>query len=173
MSRTEIVKCCGEDGRLLIPKYMRDALHFGDSEPLCLRLDKGCLVLEKYRTMENLESVCSSYLQAFRKVCRCPIVICSTEYVITSRGISVSSSQLLSEKLREHIRDGTAYTFSEAEHISLFKDSGHRIDCIFPVMEEKRSVGAVLLLRCHNVQPSEQLCAGFLAEILSEQLKNQ
>ena len=51
MSRTEIVKCCGEDGRLLIPKYMRDALHFGDSEPLCLRLDKGCLVLEKYRTM--------------------------------------------------------------------------------------------------------------------------
>lgn len=173
MNRTEIVKCCGEDGRLLIPKYMRDALHFGDSEPLCLRLDKGCLVLEKYRTMENLESVCRSYLQAFHRMCSCPIVICSTEYAIASRGISVSSSRLLSEKLREHIREGTAYTFSEAEHISLFKDSGHRIDCIFPVMEEKRPVGAVLLLHYRSVQLSEQLCAKLLAEILSEQLKNQ
>lgn len=173
MSKTEIVKCCGEDGRLLIPKYMRDALHFGDSEPLCLKLDKGCLILEKYRTMENLESICRSYLQAFRKVCDCPVVICSAEHVITSRGISVSSSQLLSEKLREYIREGTAYTFSEAEHISLFQGSGHRIDCIFPVMEEKRPIGAVLLLRYRNVQPPEQLCAGFLAEILSDQLKNQ
>lgn len=62
---------------------------------------------------------------------------------------------------------------SGSSYISLFKDSGHRVDCIFPVMEEKRPVGAVLLLRCHSVQPSEQLCAGFLAEILSEQLKNQ
>ena len=81
MSRTEIVKCCGEDGRLLIPKYMRDALHFGDSEPLCLRLDKGCLVLEKYRTMENLESVCSSYLQAFRN--------CNTKGVNTQKHKSI------------------------------------------------------------------------------------
>ena len=173
MSRTEIVKCCGEDGRILIPKYMREALHFGDSEPLCLRLDKGCLVLEKYRTMETLESLCSSFLQAFRKVCDCPVVICSAEHVITSRGISVSSSQLLSEKLQKYIQEGTPYTFSEAEHISLFKDCGHRVDCIFPIMEEKRPVGAVLLLHYRTVQPSEQLCAGFLAEILSEQLKNQ
>lgn len=173
MSKAEIVKCCSPDGRIQIPKYMREALNIQDSEPLILKVDGRCLTMEKYQEMETLESLCRFYLQAFAKSCGCPVVICNTEHVLISRGIPLSSAPLLSKKLRENIRSNTSYTFDEREPLDLFGDNKYRIDTLFPITSSKGPTGAVLLLHYRNVPPSEQVCAKLLADIISEHIINQ
>lgn len=173
MSKTEIIKCCSPDGRIQIPKYMRDALNIQDSEPLILKVDGQCLTMEKYQEMETLESLCRFYLQAFAKNCGCPVAICNTEHVLISRGIPLSSTPLLSKKLRESIQNNTSYTFDAKEPLDLFGDTKYRIDTLFPISGFKGPVGAVLLLHYRNVQSSERICAKFLADIISEHIINQ
>lgn len=173
MSKTEIVKCCSPDGRILIPKYMREALDIQDSEPLILKVEGRCLTMEKYQEMETLESLCRFYLQAFAKSCGCPVVICNKEHVLVSRGIPLSSTPLLSKKLRENIQNSASYTFDTKEPLDLFGDKKHLVDTMFPIQNSKGSVGAVLLLHYRNVQSSEQVCAKLLADIISEHIINQ
>ncbi len=172
MSQKEIIKYCGTDGRLLIPKSMREALHFQGHEPLSLKLSGDCLVLEKYRTMENLGNLCQTYLKAFRKISACPIIICDTERIISTRGISFPSSYHLSDSLLKHLQEGISYTFSDKDSFLLFADKKLIVDCVFPIQDNHRPTGGVILLHLRDVILSEQLCAQFLAEILSEQLKN-
>lgn len=173
MGKTETVKCCSPDGRIRIPKGMREILGITGSEPLIFRTNGKSLILEKYQELETLEGVCSLYLRAFANNCRCPAIICNTEHILASRGVPLSTAQTLSAKIRQYILKADVYRFDETEWLDLFGDSKYRVDSLFPIQGNNGPAGAVLLLHYRDITQSEQLCAALLADIVSEQIKNQ
>ena len=157
-------------GRVVLPKEMRHILHIKDEDPLELFLTDNGIFLKKYQPIRTIDTLCGNYLTALSKNCKVACAITNTDYVIASKGISLSTEQLLSEKVRNHISNLKAYEYSEEEPVSLFADGSYPIDALYPIGTHDTPAGAVILLHYRNTSMEEKCCGKLTATLLTELL---
>ena len=159
-------------GRVVLPKEMRHILHIKDEDPLELFLTDTGIFIKKYQPIRTIDFLCGNYLAALSKNCKVACAITNTDYVIASKGISLSTEQLLSEKVRNHISNLKAYEYSEDEPISLFADGSYPVDALYPIGTHNTIAGAVILLHYRNTSMEEKCCGKLTASLLTELLNN-
>ena len=54
------------------------------------------------------------------------------------------------------------------DQMSLLEDGSHMVDSLFPVGTKEQPLGAVVLPHYRTVTDTERICAGLLADILTE-----
>lgn len=160
-------------GRIILPKEIRHILNISEGEPLEVSLTGRGIYIEKYQPLQTLDSLCEQYLSVLFKNCSVACAICSGEHVIASRGINLSSEQILSESLRRHIHNLDFYSYSEESPISVFDDGKYLLDTVYPVGTKENPLGAVILLHYRSTTPEERSCAKLTAGILTELTINQ
>lgn len=160
-------------GRIILPKETRQILNIKEGEPLEISLMGHGIYLGKYQQLQNLDFLCEQYLSALSKNCSVACAICSCEHIISSRGISLPSEQILSESLRKIIYNLEAYIYSEESPINVLADDKYLVDTVYPIGTKVQPLGAVILLHYRNTTPEEKICAKLIAGILTELTLNQ
>ena len=129
---TGIVRKLDELGRIVIPKEIRSSLHIKEGDPVAISVSDQTIQLEKFQPLGSIADVSEAFLKAYADTCGGGVcVICSTDYVVAARGISLSERHLLSPVIRDYIRnqklyisgDTNTYTSPEAEPMTLFDDN--------------------------------------------------
>lgn len=86
MKSTGIIRRIDELGRIVIPKEIRKNLRIKNGESLEVFLDDDSIILKKYSQIESLESVSSSYVEAFNHVIKHNILVTDRDKVIAISG---------------------------------------------------------------------------------------
>lgn len=162
-----------ELGRIVVPKEIRRQLNISETDAVEISVSGRCIVIKKYQPLQTLESLCEEYLSALAKSSNVTCAICSTEYVLTSRGINLSSNALLSEKVIEHIRLQDAYNYDEENTLRLFDSQNFLVDALYPIGTKEKPCGAVIFLHYRNTTAVERSCAKLIADMLTKLTINQ
>lgn len=168
-----LVRRVDELGRIVIPKEIRSVLNLQENDPLEISIINRGIYMEKYQTLRTLDTLCEQYLSALFKTCGVACTICSTEHVIASRGIHLSTKQPLAEGLQNRIYRLETYHYSEESLIPLFCDGKYPIDTLYPVGTKERPLGAVILLHYRSTTQEERSCAKLIAGLLTELTMNE
>ena len=75
---------------------------------------------------------------------------------------------MLSQPARNHIQLLEPYLYSPDSQMPLLEDGSHMVDSLFPVGTKEQPFGAVVLPHYRTVTDTERICAGLLADILTE-----
>lgn len=168
-----LVRRIDELGRIVIPKEIRSILSLQENDPLEISIVNRGVYMEKYQTLRTLDVLCEQYLSALSKTCSVACTICSTEHVIASRGIQLSTKQPLAEMLQNRIYCLEPYHYSEELLITLFCDGKYPIDALYPIGTKERPLGAVILLHYRSTTQEERSCAKLIAGLLTELTMNE
>lgn len=160
-------------GRIVLPKEFRQFLSIQEGTALEVSLTGRGIYIEKFHPLNTLHSLCEQYLHSLARNCNVVAAICSTDYVIASRGITLSKDILLSEELQQTINASEAYHYSESSKISLFDNGKYPIDTVYPIGTKTEPLGAVVLLHYRSTTPEEKVCAKLISDILTELITNQ
>lgn len=167
-------------GRIVLPKEYRDILHIHDGDPLTIAISDNTVRMEKYQPLNQLVDVSDAFLKAFATTCgggTC--LICNTERVISTRGVSVSDTQLLSPLVQKYIHEQRLYvsgdpaTAETSDPMTLFGSSSHVIEALYPIGTPGNSLGAVILLQYRRATSLEMVSAKLIATMLTELLSEQ
>lgn len=154
-------------GRIVIPPDIRRELHIELTDPLTISVSRNAIIIEKYQQLLQLKNLCQTYLNAFSAVCSYPCVICSNDYVIASKNISVSEEHPLSPDVRQLIQLQKTYEYSETLPVSLFPSGHFPVGALYPIGTPGNPLGAVILFE-GSVQKKDQLaCGKMLAAIIT------
>lgn len=166
-----IVRHMDDLGRIVVPKEVRKQLGIEAEDAVEISVSGRTIHMRKYQPLQTLETLCRAYLDAFWKSCKAVCLVCSTEKVIATRGMELSTELLLSDEVRNYIKNQKEYQFAETFQISLFENSRYLVDSIYPVGMAGNPMGAVILIHFRDATPVERGCAKYLADILSELIK--
>lgn len=156
-------------GRLVIPKEIRQRLGITEENPVEIYLHNDSILIQKYEMLEH-EKILDICLNAYYKIHGGTCVICSTDKVLQYRGITVSKEFSLSKKVKAYIEKADSYLYEEKNRLQLFemKNQNHIIDTLFPIVLNKKPIGAVILLHHRKLGAVERACANMICIILSE-----
>lgn len=166
--RYGLIRHVDELGRIVVPKEIRKQLNICETDAVEISVSGRCIMVKKYQPLQTLESLCVEYLSALARSSNVACAICSTEYVLTSRGINLSTDVPLSEKVMEHIRQQNAYNYDEENSLSLFDSQNFLVDALYPIGTKEKPCGAVIFLHYRNTTEVEQGCAKLIADMLTE-----
>ena len=96
-------------GRIVLPRQIRDKLGIHPKDSLEIRTNGQTILLKKYEEMQTLLSLCNEYLEAFAKSSSTACAICSTQFVLATRGIALSDNYPLSGPVRKLINELQVY----------------------------------------------------------------
>lgn len=163
-----LIRHVDELGRVVVPKEIRKQLNICETDAVEISVSGRSIVIKKYQPLQTLESLCAEYLSALARSSNVACAICSTEYVLTSRGINLSTDIPLSEKVMEHIRLQIPYSYDEDEVLNLFDHQNFLVDSLYPIGTKEKPCGAVIYLHYRNTTSVEQGCAKLIADMLTE-----
>lgn len=172
-TRYGLIRHVDELGRIVIPKEIRRQLNIRETDAVEISVCDRCIVIQKYQPLQTLKSLCVEYLSALAKSSNVACAICSTEYVLTSRGIQLSTDAPLSEKVMKHIRLQDTYHYDETNPLSLFDSQNFLVDALYPIGTKEKPCGAVIFLHYRNTTDIEQGCAKLIADMLTQLTINQ
>ena len=167
-----LIRHVDELGRIVVPKEIRKQLNISETDAVEINVSGRCIVIKKYQPLQTLESLCGEYLSALAKSSNVACAICSTEYVLTSRGINLSTDALLSEKVMKHIRLQDTYHYEEETPLSLFENQNFLVDALYPIGTKEKPCGAVIFLHYRNTTAVERGQAKLIADMLTELIRN-
>ena len=168
-----LIRHVDELGRIVIPKEIRRQLSISETDAVEISVSGRCIVIKKYQPLQTLESLCDEYLSALANSSNVACAICNTEYVLTSRGINLSSDAPLSKKVMEHIRLQDTYNYDEENALRLFESQNFLVDALYPIGTKEHPCGAVIFLHYRNTTAVERGCAKLIADMLTKLTINQ
>ena len=158
-----LIRHVDELGRIVVPKEIRKQLNISETDAVEISVSGRSIVIKKYQPLQTLESLCGDYLSALAKSSNVTCAVCSTEYVLTSRGISLSTEVLLSEKVMKHIRLQNPYHY----------DENFLVDTLYPIGTREKPCGAVIFLHYRNTTAVERGQAKLIADMLTQLTRNK
>lgn len=168
-----LIRHVDELGRIVVPKEIRKQLNISETDAVEISVSGRSIVIKKYQPLQTLESLCGDYLSALVKSSNVTCAVCSTEYVLTSRGISLSTEVLLSEKVMKHIRLQNPYHYDEKNILNLFESQNFLVDTLYPIGTREKPCGAVIFLHYRNTTAVERGQAKLIADMLTQLTRNK
>lgn len=166
--RPAMIRSIDPQGRIIIPKEIRKTMNLSDGDVLEIRpIDSGIL-LSKY-TMQIRDPDMKKYLDILYSVIRCSAAICSEEFVIATRGISLSEGIAVSTQLAEYIRSQQPMVFQNPVYATDSKK--FPVDTLIPLPATEFSHHSMALLLFRNGQKQitedARLCAKIVASLIA------
>lgn len=166
--RPAMIRSIDSQGRIIIPTEIRKTMHLSDGDALEIRtLDSGIL-LSKY-TAHVRDPDMKKYLDILYSVIRCSAAICSEDYVIATRGISLAEGAAVSAQMGEYVRSGQPKVFDHPVYVT--ESDRFPVDTIIPLPDSAFSYQHMaLLLFCNgreNVTEDTRLCAKIIAALIA------
>ena len=152
-----LIRHVDELGRIVVPKEIRKQLNISETDAVEI----------------SVSGLCGDYLSALAKSSNVTCAVCSTEYVLTSRGISLSTEVLLSEKVMKHIRLQNPYHYDEKNILNLFESQNFLVDTLYPIGTREKPCGAVIFLHYRNTTAVERGQAKLIADMLTQLTRNK
>lgn len=162
-----LIRHVDELGRVVIPKEIRNQLNIHPEDAVEISVSGRSITIKKHQKLHTLESLCEKCLMVLGKSTNASCVICNTEHIVASRGVSISKEPLLSAQIRNMIRNQKIYHYSETETLTLFEDNKFVVDTLYPIGTSPSPMGAVILLHYRDTTQAEQACAKYLADLLT------
>lgn len=131
-------------GRLIIPKSMRQILHWRGGDPILLTLHgRDSLLLHSYPRMLALRPLAADYADAFFATYQAPIAICDRERILVHRGFPLAGQPPISDQVRTLLESDSC----SIEELSPFAvQAGHSpITFTFIPIHKHSTVGGILL----------------------------
>ena len=166
-----LIRHIDELGRVVIPKEIRNQLNIHPEDAVEITVNGRTIAIKKYQKLHTLESLCEQYLSAFGKSTNVSCVICNTEHIVASRGISVSKDALLSARIMDFICSQKNYHYSEEDSLTLFEDGKFLVDTLYPIGTPSTPIGAVILLHYRETTEAERACTKYMADLLTQLTK--
>ena len=163
-----IIRRIDDLGRIVVPREIRRLLHLHEGDAMEISVVENSIRLDKYQPLRFRGALCEPYLAAFCKNFQLACAICDTEHVLASKVTTIPREPMLSQPARNHIQLLEPYLYSPDSQMSLLEDGSHMVDSLFPVGTKEQPLGAVVLPHYRTVTDTERICAGLLADILTE-----
>ena len=160
-------------GRIVLPRQIRDKLGIHPKDSLEIRTNGQTILLKKYEEMQTLLSLCNEYLEAFAKSSSTACAICSTQFVLATRGIALSDNYPLSGPVRKLIKELQVYHYQDTEKIPIFDNSNYYLDSLYPIGTVSKPLGCVVLFHFRPQTKEERACAKYIADILTNMLSKE
>ena len=160
-------------GRIVLPREIRNKLGIHPKDSMEIRTSGQTILLNKYEEMQTLLSLCNGYLEAFAKSSSTACAICSTQFVLAARGISLSDKYPLSGSVRKRITDFQIYHYQATEKIPIFDGSNYYRDSLYPIGTVSKPLGCVVLFHFRPQTPEERACAKYTADILTNMISKE
>ena len=160
-------------GRIVLPREIRNKLGINPKDSMEIRTSGQTILLKKYEEMQTLLSLCNEYLEAFAKSSSTACAICSTQFVLAARGISLSDKYPLSAPVRKLINDLQVYHYQAAEKIPIFDGSNYYLDSLYPIGTVSKPLGCVVLFHFRVQTKEERACAKYIADILTNMISKE
>lgn len=131
-------------GRIVIPKEMRKNLNIDSGDDIEMYIDKGCIILKKFQTIETFDTLAKSYCNTIYNTLCIKCFICSKEKIIASS--HKMPNEQISPALLEIIKKGESVLLEGDKIINLINDS--QISCksqsISPIVSMGNVYGAIV-----------------------------
>lgn len=163
-----IIRRIDDLGRIVVPREIRRLLQIHEGDAMEISVTGNGIRLNRYQPLCFRGALCEPYLTAFCKNFRLACAICDTEHVLASKVTTIPREPMLSQPARNHIQVLEPYLYSPDSQMSLLEDGSHMVDSLFPVGTKEQPLGAVVLPHYRTVTDTERICAGLLADILTE-----
>lgn len=163
-----IIRRFDDLGRIVVPREIRRLLRLNEGDAMEISVAGNSIRLDKYQPLRFREALCRAFLTAFCKNFQLACAICGTDHVLASRVTTIPEEPMLSQPARDHIQALEPYLYSPGSRMPLLEDGSHTVDALYPVGTKEQPAGAVALLHYRTVTDTERICAGLLADILTE-----
>lgn len=166
--RPAMVRHIDSQGRIIIPKEIRDTMHLRNGDALEIRPFDSGILLNKY-TAQVKDPDLEKYLEILYSVIRCSAAICSEEYVIAAKGIGLKEGTSVSAWLAEYLNAQKPVVFEDCFYAT--ESSSIPIDTLIPIRTSDSTYSAMALLLFQNgkkrVSDEERLCARIIAALIT------
>lgn len=142
-NQVKAIRAIDKVGRLVIPKDIRSCLELSPGDSLEIKAADNAIVISKYKTMNLLGSLVDYIAEAIGVTTNLSIIICNTEEVISSFGISLSNI-LNSTICKDVIKLKSLYDANTAaKWIYPIEDCGLVAKYIQPIVADGSTIGAI------------------------------
>ena len=151
-----VIRKVDDLGRVCIPRDIRKALglHSGDEIVLASDSIDGTLsiVIQKYLPKSKLELLGQMYANVLFNTTNEQVVICDTHTVLAScPAYDAIKGDMISDSLSERIKLTTMPSYKYYGDFSGFTVGCKEICAIYPIINNRNSVGAILVLGLHPI----------------------
>lgn len=155
-------------GRIIIPHEIRETMGLSSGDLLEIRTVENGLLLTKYHDIAIGDHSLKKYLTLLYSVIHCGVALCTTDQVITSKGLFLSDGAGISAILQSYICSEKEQIFTAPVYIT--DNPVFMADTLIPLSAPERfwqPCALVIVKGRHKITESERACARLIAKLIS------